>query len=312
MKKMAIILVLTGLFQNISYTAEGSALKEDLINTSTIAYEINMKQDLLSLMMAYPGYITGVKRGDNGYVFLIIKNGKKILYDDRKKKSHEQKLADPDIQDMMEQVYPLGKILKLMELNFDPGRAREYNLLGEVYGGYRQQIEKNLTSVSIGYMNCQFNRNNEAAASLRSAAKEITSLIKNNQKIGSFVFPCSGTFNYRMISGTGRLSPHSYGIAIDLARNKKDYWQWATAKEGQERISVYPNEIVEVFEKYNFIWGGKWGHFDILHFEYRPEIIIKARYFGGSHDVGKAWYSSVHPQEGPVKEYIYKIDEALK
>jgi hypothetical protein len=34
-----------------------------------------------------------------------------------------------------------------------------------------------------------------------------------------------------------------------------------------------PWEIVEIFEKYGFIWGGKWYHCDTMHFEYRPELL---------------------------------------
>jgi hypothetical protein len=37
----------------------------------------------------------------------------------------------------------------------------------------------------------------------------------------------------------------------------------------------YPQEIVEIFEKHGFIWGGKWSHFDLMHFEYRPEMLGK-------------------------------------
>jgi D-alanyl-D-alanine carboxypeptidase len=32
-----------------------------------------------------------------------------------------------------------------------------------------------------------------------------------------------------------------------------------------------PLEIAAAFEKHGFIWGGKWYHFDGMHFEYRPE-----------------------------------------
>jgi hypothetical protein len=32
-----------------------------------------------------------------------------------------------------------------------------------------------------------------------------------------------------------------------------------------------------VFERQGFIWGGKWWHFDTMHFEYRPEIIAHAK-----------------------------------
>jgi hypothetical protein len=30
---------------------------------------------------------------------------------------------------------------------------------------------------------------------------------------------------------------------------------------------------VEVFERHGFIWGGKWNHYDTMHFEYRPELL---------------------------------------
>jgi len=32
-------------------------------------------------------------------------------------------------------------------------------------------------------------------------------------------------------------------------------------------------EIVEIFERHGFIWGGKWYHYDTMHFEYRPEML---------------------------------------
>jgi hypothetical protein len=35
-----------------------------------------------------------------------------------------------------------------------------------------------------------------------------------------------------------------------------------------------PWEIVEVFEKHGFISGGKWYHYDTMHFEYRPELLL--------------------------------------
>ena len=35
-----------------------------------------------------------------------------------------------------------------------------------------------------------------------------------------------------------------------------------------------PTEIVAIFEKHGFIWGGKWYHFDTMHFEFRPELLV--------------------------------------
>ncbi len=240
-------------------------------------YEITMKQDLQCLMAAYPEYIKGVEKSDEGNVFLVMKSGIRILYDDKREKSAEEKIADPDLQDMMEQEYSLFTDQKLRGKNDDPGRARVYALLKEVYGASQQQVEGKLINVKAGGRFFQFNRENQAAKALQSAMQELAQLAETRPDVRACVFPCSGTYNYRYIADTNRLSPHAFGIAIDLARDKRDYWKWASREQGQKRLASYPKEIVEIFEKNNFIWGGKWGHFDILHFEYRPEIILKAR-----------------------------------
>ncbi|EYE88716.1 glycoside hydrolase [Fervidicella metallireducens AeB] len=282
----------------------------NVTNKGESEYETVMKQDILCLMLSYPGYIVDLEK-NNKNVYLITKNGRKILYDDRKLKSHEERLNNPDVQDMLEVIYPLGGISDLLEKDYDPGRIRVYQLFNEVYGNSKNEIMKNLVNVNIGSGTFQFNRENAAAESLNRAIRDILTIAKNNKTIGSYVFPCSGTFNYRYISGTSRLSPHSYGIAIDLARDKRDYWKWATREQGASRLKSYPKEIVSIFEKNNFIWGGKWGHFDILHFEYRPEIILKAKYFGDKQRIRRYWYEGISIDEEYTKNCIKKIEIVL-
>ncbi|SHK37591.1 M15 family metallopeptidase [Paramaledivibacter caminithermalis] len=281
-------------------------------DTCDNSYEVNMKRDLLCLMMAYPEYIVNVEKGKDGKVYVVMKSGTKILYDDKATKSNKEKLANPDLQDMMQQLYPLRDIKGLMNEDFDPGRIRVYPLLKEVYGRSKQQIQLNLYNVKIGYKYCPFNKNNKAADSLKVVMKELNVLAKNKQQIYSFVYPVNGTFNYRYISGTNRLSPHSFGIAIDLKSNKSDYWKWASREAGERRLRSYPKEIVKIFEKNNFIWGGKWNHFDILHFEYRPEIILKARYFSKKPSLGKPWYDGIGSLDNTLKSYIQLINEKLR
>jgi len=282
-----------------------------VIKRTESSYSTVMKQDILCLMMAYPGYISNVEQlGDK--VYLVMKSGRKILYDDKKSKSTETKIAYPDLQDMMEQVYPIVPVKKLMDENYDPGRARVYSLLNEVYGGSRQQVEGYLTSVKSGYGAFQFNENNQAAEALKNVMSELSKLAENRKDVRACVYPSSGTYNYRVIAGTNRLSPHSYGIAIDLARDKRDYWKWASREQGQKRLEAYPDELVEIFERNNFIWGGKWGHFDILHFEYRPEIIIKARYFADILSFRQEWYSGAPIEDAYIKSCIENIDKAIR
>jgi hypothetical protein len=275
-------------------------------------YTLTMKQDILSLMMAYPDYVNGVQKDAGGHVYLVMKSGVKILYDDKRTKNFEDKLNNPDLQDMLEQKYPLEPVTKLMDKNFDPGRARVYQLLRAVYGESRQQVEKNLVIVNTGYGAFQFNKQNMAAEELKAAFSELREMAKTNKKINNFLAPCSGTYNYRVIAGTGRLSPHSFGTAIDLSRDRRDYWKWASPEQGEKRLLSYSKEVAEVFEKHNFVWGGKWGHFDILHFEYRPEIIIKSRCFSSSQEDNRPWYYGAPTEDVNTKKYIEIIDNALK
>ena len=278
----------------------------------SMEYEDNMKRDLLCLMMAYPEYITSVEKDTSGSVYAVMNSGKKLLYDDKRVKSYDEKLNNPDIQDMMEQIYPLNDIDDLLEANYDPGRIRTYPLLRSVYGGSKAQVQSGLVNVKMGYTSCQFNKSNKAAEALKSVMSGLIPLANSRRDIYSCVFPQSGTFNYRIISGTNRLSPHSFGIAIDLASNKWDYWKWTTRANGEKRLDSYPREIVKVFEKNNFIWGGKWGHFDILHFEYRPEIIMKSRYFTNRDNSNGLWYSGAPEDDDKVIEYVNIIEKVLK
>jgi hypothetical protein len=303
---LMLLLIIVSVYAIINPQQRGSS-----IEPTESLYEITMKQDILCLMMAYPGHIENVEQL-SGRVYIVMKSGKRILYDDKKTKSIETKIAYPDLQDMMEQVYPIEPIKNLVDTNHDPGRARVYSLLHEVYGASQKHIESNLANIKIGNRVFRFNKNNRATEAVENVMGELVPLAEKRQDIRNHVYPCNGTYNYRVIAGTNRLSSHSYGIAIDLAQDKRDYWQWVTRAEGHERLSSYPLEIVELFEENGFIWGGKWGHFDIMHFEYRPEIIIKARYFANTPGLHKVWYDGVPMEDAYIKKCIKKIDEATQ
>ena len=69
-------------------------------------------------------------------------------------------------------------------------------------------------------------------------------------------------------------------MTLDINAEKSEYWQWDLKAQGipisEEAALAYRNtvpwEIVEIFEKHEFVWGGKWYHYDTMHFEYRPEL----------------------------------------
>lgn len=51
----------------------------------------------------------------------------------------------------------------------------------------------------------------------------------------------------------------------------------------QEKIPTPPAESAPAaeaevkIERHGFIWGGRWYHYDTMHFEYRPEMIAIAK-----------------------------------
>ena len=302
-KLVCVFLLIINLF-NIRVLARTEENYEEM-------YNIKSKRDLLVLMLAYPNNVKGLEKDKNGLIYLIMNSGKKILYDDKKQKCYDEKLENPDLQDMLEEPYPLEDISEVLNGNRDPGRIRVYSLLDEVYGHAESEIRKDLKTISTSYGNMMFNGNNNAADSLKKSLDTIATISKQNQQIGGFVYPTRGTYNYRYIQGTGRLSAHSYGIAIDLNRSDSDYWKWVDKEKGSKRIAIYPKEIVRTFEENGFVWGGKWAHFDILHFEYRPEFILKAKYFGHSlEDSRTPWYEGI-PTDDATEKIIEKINSVV-
>lgn len=261
-------------------------------------YIRSVKQDLIVLMLAYPEQIIDIEKDDKDFIYIIMKNGKKVLYDDKKNKSYDEKFFNSDLEDTLSDIYPLNMIEKVMENNFDPGRIRNYKFLGTMYGENQNDIEKNLKHISTKYGTVMFSTVNNASEELKAALNDIYNSTSSKPIVGSYVAPLSGGYNYRYIQDTGLLSAHAYGISIDLNRNDADYWKWVTKEEGSKRIANYPIEIVNAFENHGFVWGGKWSHFDILHFEYRPELILKSKFFGEDRKENEeCWYGDIEINE---------------
>ncbi len=95
-------------------------------------------------------------------------------------------------------------------------------------------------------------------------------------KLSCFGNKPGGGFNWRLIAGTNHLSMHAFGSAINVNVGYSDNWHWH--KTGTSGVVRYRNRIpmalVALFEKQGFIWGGRWYHYDTVHFEYRPELLL--------------------------------------
>jgi len=77
-------------------------------------------------------------------------------------------------------------------------------------------------------------------------------------------------YNYRSKIGGGGRSLHSWGIAIDINPESNPY---QPGNYGPPQSDI-PIQIVNIFKKYGFAWGGDWpGERDPMHFEwYGAEI----------------------------------------
>lgn len=73
------------------------------------------------------------------------------------------------------------------------------------------------------------------------------------------------SYNYRSKTGGGGRSLHSWGIAIDINPESNPYQR---GNYGPPESDI-PIQIVNIFKKYGFAWGGDWpGERDPMHFEW--------------------------------------------
>jgi hypothetical protein len=202
------------------------------------------------------------------------------LDDGKGVKDFEALIADPDIEDMLALPYPAGGAATPPEKNFDPGRARNLAFFNKMYGDcLKDEVAKNLTEIvwmpKKAPQRLMVTKVNDVDEKLAAVSAELDLL---PGEFDVFVIPSAGTYNCRVIAGTDRPSAHGHGIAIDIATRNADYWRWLrSTADGSDASYVYKNripmEIVRIFEKHGFIWGGRWYHFDTMHFEYRPELL---------------------------------------
>jgi hypothetical protein len=225
------------------------------------------------LQAAYPTQIAAVDGGQ-----IVWRDGARTTIDDGKgEKSFDALIKEPDLADIFAIPYPRGEPSP-PGVNADPGRARPDQFFDRMYGNCRNGgVEKNLVEIAWlptrGVTKIKVTRINGVAEKLLAVSAELETLPRS---FDPYLKPIAGTYACRVIAGTDRLSTHGHGIAIDLALRHAHYWRWSKP-DSDGRYSwrnAIPIEIVRIFEKHGFIWGGRWYHYDTMHFEYRPELLI--------------------------------------
>ena len=183
---------------------------------------------------------------------------------------------------------------KLYRLDYSFGSVSNEDLIRDrcepffrkMYGNSAREVEKKL--VTIYWMPNVFGKRyplkvtkvNHVDEKLQSVAAELEKL---PPKYFKYLEKPASSYYWRNVAGERYLSLHSFGIAIDINLNYSNYWLWDFLKlkrpisdlryhkiQYQNRI---PIEIVEIFAKHGFYWGGNWYFYDTMHFEYRPELL---------------------------------------
>jgi hypothetical protein len=232
------------------------------------ARDITLGERLAILQDVYKEHIAAI---DETHVKMT--SGLELVIDDGRKKSHAEKLADADIEDMLSQIYPVAGCIppdSTLPADFDPGRIRNEAFFKAIYGASAKEVQARLALVDWFGQKLPIATTLGVDKKMAAVVSDLTPVLATLRK---HLIPSAGTFNWRPIAGTSQLSTHSYAIAIDIASS--DYWRWS--KISPERLSAVrrkiPQEIVGAFERHGFIWGGNWYHFDTMHFEYRPELV---------------------------------------
>jgi D-alanyl-D-alanine carboxypeptidase len=236
------------------------------------------------LVAAYPDFL---ERHDGGA--LIWKDGTRLPLGEAKfdgaagqpAAAADALFATPSLRDMFHWPYPADTPAPSPNFPSDPGRIRVGSFFAKMYGDCRRN-EVAARLVPVAWLprkkggTVRITRINGVAEKLAAVSAELDELPASFDK---YLIPSAGGYHCRPIAGTDRLSAHATGTAIDLAVKHADYWRWT--KPGVDGRYPYrnsfPPEIVRVFERHGFIWGGKWYHYDTMHFEYRPEILAASR-----------------------------------
>jgi D-alanyl-D-alanine carboxypeptidase len=242
-----------------------------IIGLLLITSATSLAASIDDLLHAYPNALAGFDGVD-----LIWRDGTRMPVDDGlRDKSTQEQLRHGSILDQLRVSYPAGAPL-LPAPRQDPGRVRNRAFFDKMYGDCRAgEVTPKVVPVvwlpnTWGHV-VQITSINGVDRQLAAVSSELDALPAEDKR---YLYPLGGTYVCRHVADTGQTSMHGWGAAIDLNPALSDYWLWhQAAGDVPVYVNRLPPEIVAIFERHGFIWGGRWAHFDTMHFEYRPELL---------------------------------------
>jgi hypothetical protein len=202
-----------------------SAVKKNSDNSENASindnnHNLNIPAGLTKLLKAYPDFLD---HADSNHIFW--KDGTSMIWDDGNKKSHDEMLDNPDLEDMMSQSYKKGNDWdNPPKNNFEPGRIRYEPFFKKMYGSSESAVKDKTVSINWFGTSILVTKINNINTKLDDISKELAKLPQEHQK---YLARTGGAFNWRNIAGTDRLSTHSFATAIDINTDYSDYWQWS-------------------------------------------------------------------------------------
>ncbi len=179
--------------------------------------------------------------------------------------------------------YRKGALTQIPEpVTFPKNRSSDF--LDALIGDTRQEIAS--SSKWVSFLGRKAFVHKICSESLEKVDSEINRYAQTSEEVRYYIHNIKVVFSMdpRSVKGTDNQSYHAYGLAMDIVPknygNKHVYWRWSSVfDEDWGRIPLAkrwkpPNEVIAAFEDNGFIWGGKWYHFDTIHFEYRPELLL--------------------------------------
>ena len=226
-------------------------------------------QPLVCLLQRYPEAICAATATE-----LVWCDGSRMpLHDGGTRTTHQARLNHADLSDQMAQVYTPFVAPTPPAQDFEPGRIRDEPFFAKLYGQTEREVRRTLRPVrwldgKILMVQGKFGIDKQLTA-VRDE------LMRLPEALVAPIRQTAGTFVWRRIHGTQRRSAHAYGTAIDVGVRTSNYWQWNRPDASGKRAwrNRIQREVVEVFERHGFIWGGRWDHYDTMHFEFRPELL---------------------------------------
>jgi len=237
---------------------------------------------------AYRPFIDSVSYRNGDVVFSV--GGSDVHFEDGRlleaSRLHRRESCDPVFYR-----YPLEPLTRA------PVPAEEFPTscrdVAEILWG-RTESEARRHASGVRFLDRRMFVNDVIHAPLAAVERELRDLATRDPAVAEWIAEIEITYSFidRDIASSDTPSYHAWGLAFDLVPKSYEgrhvYWRWSRAldRQGWQEIPLEerwspPAAAIEVFERHGFVWGGKWGYFDAIHFEYRPEILIYNRLLEG-------------------------------